>query len=67
MSTDETWRHLRMLNFYLEYIDIPGVCMQKFVMINWILQYSWALKDRKYHYTFSMGKTFDARNIKIWV
>ena len=27
-----------MLHFYLEYIDLPGVCMQKFVMIHWILQ-----------------------------
>ena len=26
--------------FYPEYIDISGVCMQKFVMIHWILQYS---------------------------
>ena len=68
MSTDEAWRHLRTLHFYPEYLDLPGVCMQKFVMINWILQQLWALKDRKYHYTlFSMGHTFDARNIEIWV
>ena len=33
MSTDETWRHLCTLHFYPEYIDLPGVCMQKFVMI----------------------------------
>ena len=38
MSTDEAWRHLRTLHFYPEYIDLLGVCMQKFVMIHWILQ-----------------------------
>ena len=38
VSIDEAWRHLRALHFYPEYIDLPGVCMQKFVMINWILQ-----------------------------
>ena len=35
MSTNETWRHLRMLNLY---IDLPGLCIYKFVMIHWILQ-----------------------------
>ena len=35
MSTDEAWR---TLHFYPEYIDLPGVGMQKFVMIHWILQ-----------------------------
>ena len=40
MSTDEAWRQLRTLHFYPEYIDLPGVCMQKFVMINWILLYN---------------------------
>ena len=29
MSTDEAWT----LHFYPEYIDLLGVCMQKFVMI----------------------------------
>ena len=38
MSTDEAWRHLRTLHIYPEYMDLPGVCIQKFVMINWILQ-----------------------------
>ena len=38
MSTEEAWRHLHTLQFYPEYIGIPGVCMQKFVMIHWILQ-----------------------------
>ena len=38
MSTDEAWRHLRTLHFYPKYIDLPGVCMQKYVMIHWILQ-----------------------------
>ena len=38
MSTDEAWRHLRTLHFYPEYIDLSGICMQKFVMINWIWQ-----------------------------
>ena len=38
MSTDEAWRHLHTLHFYPEYIALPGVCMQKFVMIHWILQ-----------------------------
>ena len=38
MSTDEAWRHLHTLHLYPEYIDLPGVCMQKCVMINWILQ-----------------------------
>ena len=37
MSTDEA-RHLSTLHFYPKYIDLPGVCMQKFVMIHWILQ-----------------------------
>ena len=40
MITEETWRHLRMLHYYPEYIDLPGVCLQKCVMINWTLQYS---------------------------
>ena len=26
------------LHLYTEYIDLPGVCIQQFVMINWILQ-----------------------------
>ena len=38
MSTDEAWRNLRTLHFYPDYIDLPGVFKQKFVMINWILQ-----------------------------
>ena len=38
MSTDEAWRHLRTLHFNSEYIDLPGVCIQKRVMIHWILQ-----------------------------
>ena len=38
MSTDEAWRHLRTLHFDPEYIDLPGVCIQKFLMIHWILQ-----------------------------
>ena len=38
MSTEEAWRHLRTLHFYPEYIDLPGVCMQQFVMIHWKLQ-----------------------------
>ena len=29
MSTDEAWRHLRT-----ECIDLPGVCLQKFVVIH---------------------------------
>ena len=37
LSTDEAWRHLRALHFYREYIELP-VCMQKCVMIHWILQ-----------------------------
>ena len=38
---DVYWRamnHLSTLHFYPEYIDLPGVCIQKYVMINWILQ-----------------------------
>ena len=38
MSTDEAWCHLHTLHLYPEYIDLPEVCMQKFVMIHWILQ-----------------------------
>ena len=38
VSIDEAWHYLRELHFYPEYIDQPGVCMQKFVMIHWILQ-----------------------------
>ena len=38
MSTGEAWRHLRMLHLYQEYMDLPGECMQKFVMIHWILK-----------------------------
>ena len=38
MSTYEAWRHLRALHLYPEYIDLPRVCILKFVMINWILQ-----------------------------
>ena len=38
MSTDKAWRHLGMLHFYPEYIDLPYACIQKFVMIHWILQ-----------------------------
>ena len=38
MSTNEAWRHLCTLHFYPEYIDLPGVCIQKFLKINWILQ-----------------------------
>ena len=38
ISTDEAWLHLRTLHFHPEYIDLPGVCMHKFVMIHWILQ-----------------------------
>ena len=40
MYTGEAWRQLRTLHFYPEYIDLPGVCIQKFVMINWILLYN---------------------------
>ena len=36
MSTDEAWRHLCTLHFYAEYIDLPGVCMQTFAMIQGI-------------------------------
>ena len=38
MCPDEAWRLLRTFHFYPEYIDLPGVFMQKFVMIHWILQ-----------------------------
>ena len=38
ICTDKARRHLRTLHFYPEYIDLPGVCLQKFVMINLILQ-----------------------------
>ena len=58
MCTGEAWRHLCTLHFYPEYIDLPGVCIQKFVMINLILQLS---------LYFSMRHTIDARNIEIWV
>ena len=37
MYTDEAWRHVRTLHFYPEYIDLPGVCIQKFVMIHLII------------------------------
>ena len=32
LPTDEAWRR------YQEYIDLPRVCIHKFVMIHWILQ-----------------------------
>ena len=45
------------------YIDLPGIWIRNFVMIHWILQKLWPLKYRKYHCCFSMGHTFDARNM----
>ena len=37
MSIDEAWRHLRTLHFYPEYIDLPGVCIQK----SWLISLRW--------------------------
>ena len=38
LGSMSTWRHLCTLHLYPENIDLPGVCMYKLVMINWILQ-----------------------------